>query len=149
MMEDVVREGTGWRAKSLGRPVAGKTGTTNNYIDAWFIGYTPNLVTGVWVGFDNRHSLGKQETGARAASPLWFKFMDSALKDEPIEDFPIPTDIVMTEIDPETGLLPAKEGDEVITEFFKRGTTPTKYAPPRSEISVGVETKRPSSLDID
>lgn len=153
IMEDVVREGTGWRAKALGRPVAGKTGTTNNYVDAWFVGYTSNLVTGVWVGFDNRQSLGKQETGARAASPIWVKFMDLALKDEPIEDFSIPADIVMTEIDPETGLLPIKESSDAFTEFFKKGTAPTKYAPPKMEIPFGVGTKKPekkpSSLDID
>jgi len=71
MMEDVVRYGTGWRARALGRPVAGKTGTTNDYKDAWFVGYTPDLVASVWVGFDNLKSLGSQETGARAASPIW------------------------------------------------------------------------------
>lgn len=153
MMEDVVREGTGWRAKALGRPVAGKTGTTNNYVDAWFVGYTPNLVTGVWVGFDNRQSLGKQETGARAASPIWVKFMSAALKDEPIEDFSIPSDIIMTDIDPVTGFLPAKGSSEVITEFFKKGTAPTKYAPPKSEIPFGIEIRKPEkekpALDID
>lgn len=165
MMEDVVKEGTGWRARALGRPVAGKTGTTNDYIDAWFIGYTPDLVTGVWVGFDNRQSLGKQETGARAASPIWVRFMDQALKDRPVEDFSIPPDIVIREIDPETGLLPlteildetgiikVREGDNVITEFFKKGTAPTRYAPIEIEKSRGVETKkiekRPFSLDID
>ena len=66
MLEDAVKYGTGWRAKALRRPVAGKTGTTNEYNDAWFIGYTPDLVTSVWVGFDNMRTLGDEETGSRA-----------------------------------------------------------------------------------
>jgi penicillin-binding protein 1A len=165
MMEDVVKQGTGWRAKALGRPVAGKTGTTNDYIDAWFIGYTPDLIAGVWIGFDNRQSLGKQETGARAASPIWVKFMDMVMKDRAVEDFSIPSDIVMTEIDAETGLLPLTEvytevglmtvkgSGEIITEFFKKGTAPTKYAPQLEEKPRVAEPKKtekkPSSLDID
>ena len=75
LMEEVVESGTGWRIKALKRPVAGKTGTTNNLNDAWFVGYTPEYITGVWVGFDQEQSLGKNETGARAASPIWLDFM--------------------------------------------------------------------------
>ena len=75
MMEDVVKYGTGWRAKALGVPVAGKTGTTNDYSDAWFVGYTPKTVAAVWVGFDDMRPLGSMETGAQAASPIWVSFM--------------------------------------------------------------------------
>ena len=126
MMEDVVQEGTGWRAKALGRPVAGKTGTTNEYRDAWFVGYTPHLVSVVWVGLDNMKTLGSQETGARAASPIWVSFMSNVIKDEP-EAFPQPEGIVTYLIDPETGLLTR---DETIgkKEFFKEGTAPRQFS---------------------
>ena len=126
MMEDVVQEGTGWRAKALGRPVAGKTGTTNEYRDAWFVGYTPHLVSVVWVGLDNMKTLGSQETGARAASPIWVSFMSNVIKDEP-EAFPQPEGIVTYLIDPETGLLTR---DETIgkREFFKEGTAPSQFS---------------------
>ena len=93
LLESVVQNGTGWRAKALARPVAGKTGTTDQFMDAWFIGYTPELITGVWVGFDDEKSLGDDETGARAASPIWVTFMSKILKDRPIKDFPIPEGI--------------------------------------------------------
>ena len=126
MMEDVVQEGTGWRAKALGRPVAGKTGTTNEYRDAWFVGYTPHLVSVVWVGLDNMKTLGSQETGARAASPIWVSFISNVIKDEP-EAFPQPEGIVTYLIDPETGLLTR---DETIgkREFFKEGTAPSQFS---------------------
>jgi len=89
MLEDVVNFGTGVRAKELGRPSAGKTGTTNNFTDAWYIGFTPRLTCGVWVGNDNPAiSLGDKETGARAALPIWLEFMQKALKDKPVEQFP-------------------------------------------------------------
>ena len=89
MLEEVVQFGTGVHAKDLGRPSAGKTGTTNDYTDAWYIGFTPSLTAGVWVGFDDKQiSLGKRETGARAALPLWLQFMKRALAGTPVEDFP-------------------------------------------------------------
>jgi len=89
MLEDVVNFGTGVRAKELGRPSAGKTGTTNNFTDAWYIGFTPRLTCGVWVGNDNPAiSLGDKETGARAALPIWLEFMQKALKDKSVEQFP-------------------------------------------------------------
>ncbi len=89
MLEDVVNFGTGVRAKALGRPSAGKTGTTNNFTDAWYIGFTPRLTCGVWVGNDNPAiSLGDKETGARAALPIWLEFMEKALKGKSVEQFP-------------------------------------------------------------
>ena len=89
MLEDVVQFGTGVRAKELGRPSAGKTGTTNDFTDAWYIGFTPQITTGVWVGNDDkRNSLGPKETGARAALPIWLEFMQGASQGTPVQDFP-------------------------------------------------------------
>jgi len=89
MLEEVIQFGTGIQAKSLNRPAAGKTGTTQDYTDAWFIGFTPQLTAGVWVGFDDKQiSLGKKETGARAALPIWLEFMQGALVGAPTMDFP-------------------------------------------------------------
>ena len=87
MLQEVVRSGTATRAQALGRPVGGKTGTTNDYTDAWFLGFTPTLTAGVWVGFDEKVSLGNAETGGRVALPVWLSFMDEALKDQPVDDF--------------------------------------------------------------
>src|SRR5437762_2812365 len=88
MLEEVIQFGTGVQAKALGRPAAGKTGTTQDYTDAWFVGYTPQLTAGVWVGFDDKQiSLGKKETGARAALPIWLEFMQSAMAGTPTMDF--------------------------------------------------------------
>jgi penicillin-binding protein 1A len=89
MLEEVIQFGTGVEAKALGRPTAGKTGTTQDYTDAWFIGFTPQITAGVWVGFDDKQiSLGKRETGARAALPIWLEFMRGALAGTPATDFP-------------------------------------------------------------
>jgi len=89
MLEEVIQFGTGIQAKALGRPAGGKTGTTQDYTDAWFIGFTPQITSGVWVGFDDKQiSLGKKETGAKAALPIWLEFMQSALGGMPSVDFP-------------------------------------------------------------
>src|SRR5713226_1690288 len=89
MLEEVIQFGTGIQARALGRPAAGKTGTTQDYTDAWFVGYTPQLTAGVWVGFDDKQiSLGKKETGARAALPIWLEFMQGAVAGTPVMDFP-------------------------------------------------------------
>lgn len=127
MLEDVVKRGTGWRAKSLGIPVAGKTGTTNEYRDAWFVGYTTNIVAAVWVGFDDMRPLGPQETGARAASPIWVNFMRNSSYSE-VEEFPVPKGIASCKIDPENGLLARIEAAGV-TEYFKEGTEPKEFSP--------------------
>jgi penicillin-binding protein 1A len=88
MLEEVVQFGTGIQAKQLGRPAAGKTGTTQDYTDAWFIGFTPQITSGVWVGYDDKQiSLGKKETGARAALPIWMEFMKAALEGQPEVEF--------------------------------------------------------------
>ena len=88
LMRGVVQRGTATRVQVLGRPIAGKTGTTNNFRDAWFIGYTPSLITGAWVGMDDEHSLGPKETGSQAAAPIFIAYMKEALKGQPVEDFP-------------------------------------------------------------
>jgi penicillin-binding protein 1A len=88
MLEEVIQFGTGVAAKALGRPAAGKTGTTQDYTDAWFVGFTPQITAGVWVGFDDKQvSLGKRETGARAALPIWLEFMQGAVAGAPVMDF--------------------------------------------------------------
>jgi penicillin-binding protein 1A len=127
LLEGVVKYGTGWRIKELKRPVAGKTGTTNNLFDAWFVGYTPEYVTGVWVGYDEEAPMGHGETGSRAASPIWLGFMQRALEDKPVQVFQAPDGIVFAKIDADTGLLPVPESKNVVFECFKEGTVPTEY----------------------
>jgi penicillin-binding protein 1A len=129
LLEDVVQHGTGHRIKALGRPAVGKTGTSNDLYDAWFVGYTPELVTGTWVGYDDKRSLGEGETGSRAASPIWLGFMQRALKGKPVRVFPAPKGVVFAKIDAETGLLPNSESKKTIFECFKEGTVPTEQTP--------------------
>jgi penicillin-binding protein 1A len=129
LLKSVVDEGTGRGAKGIGKPLAGKTGTTNNYVDAWFLGYAPTIVTGVWVGYDNPiASLGDRETGARAALPIWIPVMARALADKPAEDFMPTDDVVFLNIDPESGLLAKEDAPDGITDVFRKGTEPTQYA---------------------
>ncbi len=129
IMEDVVQKGTGQAAKSLGRPIAGKTGTTNEFINAWFIGGTPNLVTGIYVGFDDRRSLGETESGAHAALPIWISFMKEALKNLPVVPFTIPDGISFVKVDPSTGLLNSELEDQPgNVEIFAKGSEPTQAA---------------------
>jgi penicillin-binding protein 1A len=124
LLQGVVQHGTGQRAKVLGRPIAGKTGTSSNYSDAWFIGYTPSLLTGVWVGFDDKTSLGEKETGARTALPIWISFMDQALKNIPIEIFNPPQGITLIKVNIETGLPSEGDPPETIMEAFIDSSIP-------------------------
>jgi penicillin-binding protein 1A len=124
LLQGVVQHGTGQRAKVLGRPVAGKTGTSSDYSDAWFIGYTPSLLAGVWVGFDDKTSLGKNETGARAALPIWISFMDQALRNTPIETPKPPKGITFIKVNIETGLPTNGDPSETITEAFIDSSIP-------------------------
>ncbi len=128
LMESVVKEGTGRRVRALNRPVAGKTGTTNDLYDAWFMGFTPEYITGTWVGFDSGAHLGKGETGSRAASPIWLGFMKAVLDGKPVQVFEAPEGVVFSRIDAETGLLPIPESKKTIFECFKEGTVPTEYS---------------------
>jgi len=124
LLQGVVQHGTGQRAKVLGRPIAGKTGTSSDYADAWFIGYTPSLLTTVWVGFDDKTSLGKDETGARAALPIWNSFMGHALGNTPIQTFKTPPGITLTKVNIETGLPTNEDSKETIIEAFIEGSVP-------------------------
>ncbi len=125
LMESVVQAGTGTRVKAIGRPCAGKTGTTDEFVDAWFMGYVPQLTAGIWVGFDDEKTIGRYETGARAAAPIWLDFMEDAVKNMPIETFPIPEGVVFEPIDPETGdVIPDTElGTQL--ECFKEDSLPS------------------------
>jgi penicillin-binding protein 1A len=130
LMEDVIQHGTGRGAKVLGRPLAGKTGTSSDFTDAWFMGFAPNIVTGVWVGFDTLKPIGNKETGARAALPIWVDYMRTALQKLPEEPFSIPEEIVFDKIDPDTGLLAPPGSDDFMVEVFRVGTEPTTLSPP-------------------
>ena len=125
MLEGVVQRGTGIRIRSLGRPLAGKTGTTNESKDAWFIGFSPDLVVGVFAGFDDPRSLGKKETGSSVAVPIFKDFMEQALKDTPPTPFRIPAGIRNVRINAETGARAAPGDDRVIWEAFRIGNEPT------------------------
>lgn len=119
LLRGVVEEGTARAARSLERPAAGKTGTTNEMRDAWFIGYTPEILAGVWVGYDDHGaSLGKGETGGRAACPIWVSFMKEMLAGQPVQGFPIPDGIVLARIDPNTGALVSSEDPAAVYAPF-------------------------------
>ncbi|MCK5187243.1 MAG: PBP1A family penicillin-binding protein [Deltaproteobacteria bacterium] len=123
LLKSVVEEGTGRKVKALHRPCAGKTGTTNDVRDAWFIGFTPHIIAGTWVGFDDEKPLGKHETGAVAASPIWLKFMQEVLEGTPMKTFSIPEGIIFVKIDPETGKPPSPQSQKIIFECFKEEIT--------------------------
>ena len=135
LLQGVVQHGTGQRAKVLGRPVAGKTGTSSDYSDAWFVGYTPSLLAGVWVGFDDKTSLGKNETGARAALPIWISFMDKALRNTPVETPKPPKGITLIKVNIETGLPTEGDSPDTIVEAFIDSSIPWKKEGPEEESS--------------
>ena len=120
--------GTAGRARSLGRPAAGKTGTTNGYFDGWFVGFTPQLATGVWVGFDEEKSLGAGEVGGRTALPIWLEYMKMAHGDSPAQPFPVPSGIVYANIDSQTGKLASSSSKSVVNQPFVRGTEPRELS---------------------
>ena len=125
LLQGVVEEGTGQKAKELGRPAAGKTGTTNEMKDAWFIGFTPSTLAGAWVGYDDHTlSLGKGETGGRAACPIWLHFMKEWLKNEPVESFPIPSGVVFARINPGSGMVTRGDDPGSVYAAFS-GAPPT------------------------
>ena len=124
MLEGVVERGTARRASRIGKPLAGKTGTTNDYIDALFYGFSPDLVVGIWVGFDTPKTLGEGESGGSVAGVIFTDFMEEALKDEPALPFRIPPGVRLVQVDHDTGGLPTASSGEVIVEAFRPGTEP-------------------------
>ncbi|MEO1101100.1 MAG: penicillin-binding protein 1A [Pseudomonadota bacterium] len=124
MLEGVVQRGTGARAKRVGKPLAGKTGTTNEYFDATFYGFSPDLVVGVWVGFDTPKTLGEGEAGGSVAAPIFTEFMEKALEEKPGLPFRIPPGVRLVRIDARTGELPGPGTSVIIDEAFRPGTEP-------------------------
>jgi penicillin-binding protein 1A len=128
LMREVATVGTGARAAALGKPAAGKTGTTNDSFDTWFMGFTRDLATGVWLGYDvNVTPLGRYETGGHAALPIWLEYMSAALKGRPQPEFQPPEGIVEVRIDPDTG-KPVSDAQKGVVEPFKLGTEPAAAA---------------------
>ena len=125
MMEGVVERGTATRVKAVGKHIAGKTGTTNDYVDAWFVGFSPDLVAAVWVGKDMAKSLGDGESGGRVSAPIFRDFMIEALDDKPDLEFRRPAGVRLVEVDARTGLLPGQETVQIIEEAFRPGTEPS------------------------
>jgi membrane peptidoglycan carboxypeptidase len=151
ILKSVIERGTGKAALELGRPAAGKTGTTNDYGDAWFIGYTPEMLAGVWVGFDEKRPLGAGETGGKVAAPIWTDFMKEALADQPVNDFHMPDEITFAHINPATGKRATATSSRAILEIFARGTEPQLPQPApdmaiadaNSPSPIGTEAPRP------
>ncbi len=126
MLQGVVQSGTGYRVSSIGKPLAGKTGTTNDSQDAWFLGFSPDLAAGVYVGFDSPRTLGRRETGSSVAVPIFKEFMEAALADKTTTPFRVPPGIRMVRMNTETGLpaTPADDRRKIVLEAFRRGTEP-------------------------
>jgi len=127
LMQSVVQSGTGRRALAVGRPVAGKTGTTNDMKDAWFVGFIPQLVAGVWVGYDQEKSLGAGGSGGQAAAPIWTDFMKKAVAGLPVEQFKAPANVSSVFINPATGRLAPEGSPGSVREYFISGTEPKGY----------------------
>jgi penicillin-binding protein 1A len=125
MLEGVVQRGTAASVKTVGRPLAGKTGTTNDQVDAWMVGFSPDLVVGVWVGFDTPKNMGDGESGGRLAAPIFRDVMTGALRNAPALEFRAPSDVRQVQIDADTGCLPTPGSRLVIWEVFRPGTEPT------------------------
>ncbi len=145
LLKKTIDYGTGRRVRSLGfnRPCAGKTGTvgwpakkiTDKTIDAWFIGFTPDLVAGVWIGNDDATPLGEKMTGSAVAIPVWTEFMKRALQEKPVKDFPSPSGIVFKKIDVETGLLASPQSRNTLWFAFLEGTAPQRYSNQANDLS--------------
>lgn len=149
MLRDVVRYGTGRKAMSLGRTdLAGKTGTTNNQVDAWFNGFHPELVAISWVGFDSPKTLGRYETGGKAALPMWIDFMRVALHDTPEEPLKEPIDMITVKIDPNTGLLVSPDTAGAIDETFRIEHVPTEMVSSSVLMTNDPSNESPIAIDL-
>ncbi|HEX9287929.1 MAG TPA: PBP1A family penicillin-binding protein [Anaeromyxobacteraceae bacterium] len=136
LLHEVATVGTGAQAARLGKPAAGKTGTTNDSFDTWFLGFTHDLFAGVWLGYDaNEMPLGRYETGGRAALPIWLSYMQGALRDRPQPEFPVPDGIEFVAIDPATGQL-ATEASKAVIEPFKAESRPVENPPDKPRLEV-------------
>lgn len=152
LLRGVVQNGTGRRAGAVGHPVGGKTGTTNDYIDAWFVGFSSLYAVGVWVGFDRPQPLGNAETGAKAALPIWTEFMKNALQGHKQREYKVPPSVSFVRIDADTGMLPNAKTTKTILEVFVKGTEPTKQGSKQAvttptHINGGGQEITPSQLD--
>jgi penicillin-binding protein 1A len=148
MLQDAVRRGTGTAARGLAQPTAGKTGTTNDLEDAWFVGYTPQLLAVVWIGFDNKRPLGPKSTGGHVSAPIWKDFMTDALKDVPEGQFPVPDGLRCVNIDPQTGTRAEGASNAPYLECFREGSEPQPGAVPAVPVvqMVNEAPKRPSAM---
>jgi len=133
MLVAVIQEGTGRKALSLDRPLAGKTGTTDQFRDALFVGFSPAIALGVWVGLDDHKTMGKNETGARAALPIWIDFIEQLLTDLPYENFDLPEGVVQVRMDADSGLLASPNCPRAVTAVFRKGNEPMTYCDHRAE----------------
>src|SRR5262249_32824993 len=127
MMEGVVQRGTGTAVREVGKPIAGKTGTTNEEKDVWFIGFSPDLLVGVFMGYDKPRHIAERATGGALAAPIFRDFMKVALADKPAVPFRVPAGIKLIRVDPRTGMRAGPGATGVILEAFKPGTAPPDY----------------------
>jgi penicillin-binding protein 1A len=145
MLEGVVQRGTAQVVKAVGKPLAGKTGTTNDAKDVWFVGFSPDLAVGVFIGYDQPKSLGNAATAGQYAAPVFRDFMQMALKDKPATPFRVPPGIKLIRVNASTGTRAGSgEGNGVILEAFKPGTTPPESYSPPAETFDGPQVEYPS-----
>ncbi len=149
LLSAVISEGTGFSAHEIGYPLAGKTGTTNNYYDAWFIGFSPYVLTGVWVGVDLSEPIFPQATGASAALPIWKDYMKQVVKDYEPDHFPVPEGITFATICRQSGKLASTDCKRVVREAYQIGTTPLDYCDQCSPSIGGGHISTVTDLDWD
>lgn len=149
IMHGVIQRGTGWRARALGRMAAGKTGTTNKQFDAWFMGFTPQILTGVWTGRDTPKTMGRRETGAKAALPIWLSAMQAFHHDKPKESFTPPDGIEWVVIDRKTGKLPGLDTKKPFLEAFRVGTAPTTTDTSHQQTPSSPTSKKKEFFDLN